>query len=64
MTNERRKLVLCSTRRNPSRRYLVRWQDEDAGWKQVQVTATSEQEVRNLMGDLVPHTDLHIRAYG
>ena len=42
--------------------FLVRWQDEDSGWKQLQVIAPDEQVALETVGQVVgPHFNL--RAY-
>jgi hypothetical protein len=42
--------------------FLVRWQDEEAGWKQLQVIAANEGEAVETIGNVVG-THANMRAY-
>lgn len=42
--------------------FLVRWQDEEAGWKQLQVIAATEREAVETVGNVVG-VHANMRAY-
>lgn len=42
--------------------YSVRWQDEDAGWKSMQVIAQTEDEAVSIVLPLAGHPQ-HLKAY-